>query len=234
METITEMNSVKNILGKFITLFSMDAAHSVASALLKAQAFKVSMDPLFTWTSGLKSPVYCDLRALNSDVEGRRLIVDELVKMIPEDVDVIAGTATAGISWAAWVAEKMGKPMVYVRGKSKEHGTKKQVEGIVPNGAKVVVVEDHISTGGSSIVSVEALKNECSAVVDMVLAINTYGLDKAAANFEGANIILKTVTNYDVILDVAEADGSITAEQKVQLKDFTADMGGWAERHGLN
>jgi orotate phosphoribosyltransferase len=212
----------------------MDAAHLVASALLDAKAFKVSLDPLFTWTSGLKSPVYCDLRALNSDVEARRLIVDELVKMIPEDVDVIAGTATAGISWAAWVAEKMGKPMVYVRSKSKEHGTKKQVEGIVKEGQKVVVVEDLISTGGSSIVSVEALKSECSAVVDLVVAINTYMFAKADANFSTAGIALKTVTSSPVIFAVARERGVITEEQEAMLQDFGTAPAGWAVKHGLS
>ncbi|MBT4384752.1 orotate phosphoribosyltransferase [Candidatus Peregrinibacteria bacterium] len=212
----------------------MDAAHQVAAALLDAKAFKVSMDPLFTWTSGLKSPVYCDLRALNADVEGRRLIVDELVKLVPEDVDVIAGTATAGISWAAWVAEKMSKPMVYVRSKPKEHGAKKQVEGFVDNGAKVVMIEDLISTGGSSIRTVQALRDECDAVVTKVVAINTYEMAKATANFAEAGLELETVTTSPTIFAVARERGVITEEQEAMLQDFGSAPAEWAGKHGLS
>jgi orotate phosphoribosyltransferase len=211
----------------------MDAAHSVAAALLDAEAFKVSLDPLFTWTSGLKAPVYCDLRSLNSDVATRRLIVDELVKLVPEGTDVIAGTATAGITWAAWVAEKLSLPMVYVRPKVKEHGAKRQVEGNFPNGATVVMVEDLISTGGSCIRTCEALRDECEALVSKVIAINNYTMPKATINFAEAGLELETVTTSPVIFSVAHERGAITDEQEKMLLDFVNAPADWAGRYGL-
>jgi orotate phosphoribosyltransferase len=208
---------------------------NVAQALLDTGAFKVSLEPLFTWTSGIKSPVYCDLRSLNSNVEVRRQVVDAFVEMISADeVDVVAGTSTAGISWAAWVAEKLGKPMVYVRSKSKEHGTKKRVEGIVTAGQKVLVIEDLISTGGSSVQTVEALREDCEAIVTDVLAINSYEMAKAASAFADLNVKLQTITNYSAILNVAMERGEFDQSQVDTLKDFGADPAGWADRHGLS
>ncbi len=207
----------------------MDHSKKVAQYLLKAGAFKVSLDPLFTWTSGIKSPVYCDLRALISDVEARDEIVAAFVEMIPADVDVIAGTATAGIPWAAWIAEKMKKPMIYIRSEAKEHGTKKRIEGMLVAGQKVALIEDHISTGKSSISAIAALRDEGGAVVDSVFAINTYELSSAAEVYKAAGVKVSTVTNYSVIL----GESGLPAEKIELLMDFRNDPAAWAGKHGL-
>lgn len=207
----------------------------VAEELLSTGAFKISFDPLFTWTSGIKSPVYCDLRALISNVNTRRVIVEAFQKMFPlvMDADVIAGTATAGIPWAAWLAEALGKPMVYVRSAAKEHGTKKRIEGALTPGQKVVLVEDHISTGGSSISAVEALRTEGQATVDMIVAINTYEMSKADAAFAEAKIQIRTITNFTAILTASKAKGTITPEQETALLEFRNDPASWAGKQGL-
>ena len=212
---------------------SSQDAHLVAEALLDAEAFKVSLDPLFTWTSGIKSPVYCDLRVLNSFVEQRRLIVEALAAMVPDTAEVIAGTATAGISWGAWVAEKKGLPFVYIRKKAKEHGAKKAVEGHVEEGQNVVLVEDLISTGGSSIRAVEILRDECGAVVDTVVAINTYMMAKADLAFAKADANLFTVTSSPLIFNVARQRGVITPQEELMLQEFGKDPAAWAKEHGL-
>lgn len=213
----------------------METSHHVAEEMLRIGAFKISLDPLFTWTSGIKSPVYCDLRALISEVETRNEIIDAMIAMRErwDDVDTIAGTATAGIPWAAWLAEKLGKPMVYVRGAAKEHGTKKRVEGNLKNGRKVILVEDHISTGGSSVSALEALRAEGSAIANEIIAINTYGLKKADETFTAAGVTIKTVTSYLIILEVAKAKELIDSDKETMLADFRQDPAGWAEKHGL-
>lgn len=202
----------------------MNYPGAVAQALLDTGAFKISFDPLFTWTSGIQSPVYCDLRALNSDVSTRKLIVEAWLEMFPfiKEADVIAGTATAGISWGAWVADALDKPFVYVRSKAKEHGTKRQIEGILESGQKVALIEDHISTGGSSIAAVESLR-EVGAEVIGVFAINTYLMPKAAVNFEAAGVDLSTICDFDVILQHADLE----ADKKEELKRFIQDPQGW-------
>lgn len=207
----------------------------IAEALLNTGAFRVSLDPLFTWTSGIKSPVYCDLRSLNSDVETRRLITEAFASLLDlKEVDVVAGTSTAGITWAAWLAEALSKPMVYVRSSSKEHGTKRRVEGVVQPGQRVVVVEDLISTGGSSADTVRALREDCDAVVTQVLAINTYEMPQAEAAFKTLGVQLNTLTSFSEIVSVAQSNKAITQEQVSQLQDFSKDPSGWAGRHGLD
>lgn len=208
---------------------------SVAESLLRAGAFKISLNPLYTWTSGVKSPVYCDLRALISDVAARREIVNAFAEMISQKVecDVIAGTATAGIPWAAWVAEKLGKPMIYVRGEAKEHGTKKRIEGMLPAGSKVVLIEDHISTGKSSLSALQALREEGAATVDYIFAINTYELKAANEVYANAAVQVRTITDYSMILSAAKAQGIIDDEKEKMLAEFRNDPASWASVHGL-
>lgn len=210
----------------------MDHSKKVAESLLKVGAFKISMNPLFTWTSGIKSPVYCDLRALISDVEARNEIVTAFCELVPE-CDVIAGTATAGIPWAAWIADKLGKSMIYVRGEAKEHGTKKRIEGMLIAGQKVVLIEDHISTGKSSISAIKALREEGGAIVDNVIAINSYELVTADTVYKDANVKVSTITNYSKILEVAKSQGVIDDEKEKMLADFRVDPSSWAGKHGL-
>ena len=213
----------------------MSQSKAIAEALLDTGAFKISMDPLFTWSSGIKSPVYCDLRSLNSNVRIRRQIVDAFVELINADeVDVIAGTSTAGIAWAAWVAEKLDKPMVYVRGTSKGHGTKKRVEGGMEAGQRVLVIEDLISTGGSSINTVKALREDCEAIVTDVLAITTYEMKKADIAFADLNVQAQTLTDFSTLLSVVVDRGVFSDDQLMLLKDFSSDPAGWAERNSLS
>jgi orotate phosphoribosyltransferase len=208
---------------------------AIAQDLIASGAFKISLDPLFTWTTGIKSPVYCDLRALISRVETRKMITEAFQKMFPHvaDADVIAGTATAGIPWAAWLAEALGKPMVYIRSAAKEHGTKKRIEGELKPGQKVVLVEDHVSTGSSSISAVEALRTEGQALVDTIVAINTYELTKAAEQFAAAQVQVYTLTNFTTILMAAKQQGMIDDAKEVLLADFRTDPAAWAGKHNL-
>lgn len=202
----------------------MDYKKNIAKSLLKAGAFKISFDPLFTWTSGIKSPVYCDLRALISDVKARSQIISAFLELLPVGVDVIAGTATAGIPWAAWIAEKATLPMVYVRSEAREHGTKKRIEGMLSAGQKVVLIEDHISTGKSSVSAITALREEGGAVVENVLAINTYELAAAKKVYEEIGVAVSTVTNYSTILEVAQESGLIDVTSLNTLLEFKNNL----------
>ncbi|WP_077622078.1 orotate phosphoribosyltransferase [Sediminibacillus massiliensis] len=191
----------------------------IAKQLHKIEAVKLSTENPFTWTSGIKSPIYCDNRLTMSDMDLRNKISDAFVRMIdemPEKPDVIAGCATAGIPHAAWLSEKLGLPMVYVRSKAKSHGKQNQIEGKVEKGQKAIVIEDLISTGGSSIKAAEALQQEGVHVIS-VLAIFTYGLRKAEAQFAGKAIPLKTITSFDTLLDVLEEENHIEEDEKTKL-----------------
>lgn len=214
---------VKNIIGNM----NQDTAKKIAQALLDCGAFKISLDPLFTWTSGIKSPVYCDLRALISHVEIRDLVTEAFVEQAGGmDVEVIAGTATAGIPWAAFLADRLKKPMIYVRSEAKEHGTKKRVEGALKPGQKVLLIEDHISTGKSSVSALNALREE-GAQVDTILAINSYELKEADEAFAAAGATVKTLSNYSVILQVVMEEGLITEEQHQLLQEFRKSPKEW-------
>lgn len=194
----------------------------IAQALLDIKAVTLSPQEPYTWASGLKSPIYCDNRITMSYPQVRRLISNgfvELIKKQYKDVDYIVGTATAGIPQACFVAELMGLPMAYVRPEAKAHGRSKQIEGYIPTGAKVVVIEDLISTGGSSIKAVEALESEGIEVL-AVLAIFTYELEKARKNFEEANIKLETLSNYTTLISVAKASNTISDADTELLKSW--------------
>lgn len=192
----------------------------VANNLLDIKAVQINTKVYFTWTSGMKSPIYCDNRLTMSYPVVRRNIIKafaEKIANMPEKPDVIAGCATAGIPHAAWLAEELNLPMVYVRSAPKGHGKGNQIEGHIESGQKVVVIEDLISTGGSAIESAQALQEAGVEVVN-VLAIFTYGLDKANVNFKKANLAYETITNYDELLTILQNDGQITDEEKDKLK----------------
>ncbi len=212
----------------------MNTAKNIAEALLDYEAVKISLDPLFTWTSGIKSPVYCDMRSITSNVDLRRRIINVFIDILEgDDVDVIAGTSTAGISWAAWLAEALNKPMVYVRKRAKGHGTKKRVEGRMDKAQSVVLIEDLISMGGSSAASVRALQEDCDANVVKVLAINTYGMKEADKIFKEFDVPLQTVTSFSTIIDVAVQRGDINKEQAYILREFSMDPTRWAQKLSL-
>ena len=202
----------------------------IAELLINTGAVKLQLDPPFTWTSGIKSPIYCDNRMLYSHPEARDFVANALcdrIRALHIEPDFVAGTATAGIGWAALVADRMDLPMVYVRGKTKEHGTAKRIEGDLPAGKDVVVVEDLISTGGSAISTVEALREEGEAHVVDVVAIFTYEMIKAAEKAQEAGVKFHPVSDFGTLLDVAVEQGRLTNEDLGIAAEFAKDPGNW-------
>ncbi|MDL2276903.1 orotate phosphoribosyltransferase [Breznakia sp. OttesenSCG-928-G09] len=194
----------------------------IAKNLLEAEAVFLRPNDPFTWASGIKSPIYCDNRLILSYPDKRRMVVDGFVKLIKSeypDVDMIMGTATAGIPWAALVADQMDLPMGYVRSSNKSHGKENKIEGKVTSGMKVVIIEDLISTGGSVKGVVEALRDTGCEVLSVV-AIFTYLLPKAQAAFDEMKCQLKTLSNYDYLLETALEMDYIKDEDLSKLQAF--------------
>ncbi|WP_122644955.1 orotate phosphoribosyltransferase [Enterococcus mediterraneensis] len=202
---------------------------TIAKDLLEIEAVFLSPNEPFTWASGIKSPIYCDNRITMSYPAIRKEIAAGLAEKIKEnypDVEVIAGTATAGIPHAAWVADILDLPMVYIRSKAKDHGKGNQIEGRITDGQKMVVIEDLISTGGSVLEACEAAKREGADVLG-VAAIFTYELPKGKARFEEAKTPLVTLTNYSALLEVALETDYINQEDMKLLKDWKEDPENW-------
>lgn len=202
-----------------------ELAKQIAASLLKIEAVALRPHQPFTWTSGIKSPIYCDNRLTMSFPEIRDLIASGFATLIQEkypDAEVIAGTATAGIPHAAWVADKLGLPMIYIRDKAKGHGKENQIEGMLREGQKVVVIEDLISTGGSSLKAALAV-NEAGGQALGVVAIFTYQLDKAIQAFEEAGMPLHALTNYTVLLEEAVELGKIQEADLELLQSWRAN-----------
>ena len=192
----------------------------IAKDLLDIKAVFLRPNEPFTWASGIKSPIYCDNRLTLSYPTVRTHVEEGLAKLIKEnypEVECLMGTATAGIAHAALAADILELPMGYVRGGAKSHGRNNQIEGLVKPGMKVVVVEDLISTGGSSLECVEALRQAGCEVLGMV-AIFTYLLPKATVNFEAKNCSFRTLTNYDTLVEVAVENNYIAPQDLEKLK----------------
>lgn len=207
----------------------MTTARKIASFLLKTKAVKLSPDQPFKWSSGWNSPIYCDNRITLSDVEARTFIKKALAKAIKKnfpDVDLIAGVATAGIAQGALVADYMNLPFAYVRPKPKEHGMGNQIEGKIEKGQKVVVLEDLISTGGSSIKAAEALTAQGIEVVGMI-AIFTYGFKIADDNFAEKNLKLVTLSNYNFLIDEALKQEYVKPSDVESLKKWRRNPAKW-------
>jgi len=200
-------------------------SQTTAQHLLTIQSVVLSPDAPFTWSSGLKSPIYCDNRLTMSYPEVRRFIakgLSQLVQVYYPEAEVVAGTATAGIPHAAWVSDLLELPMVYVRGSMKDHGKKKQIEGLINPGEKVVVIEDLISTGGSVLTAVEALREEGAEVIGS-LAIMTYGLPIAKQQFAEAGVSCHTLTDFSTLIHLAEERQIINDVQKKMLERWYQD-----------
>ncbi|MCX7568382.1 orotate phosphoribosyltransferase [Tumebacillus sp. DT12] len=194
----------------------------IAKSLLEIQAVALRPHEPFTWSSGIRSPIYCDNRLTMGYPEIREMIADGFAELIKEkygDVDVIAGTATAGIPHAAWVAHKLGKPMIYVRSSAKKHGKGNLIEGVLRDGQKVVVIEDLISTGGSSIQAVQGVREAGGEVIG-VAAIFTYEFPKASAAFAEAGVPFATLSSYSALLPIAAAENYISADDVELLQKF--------------
>lgn len=201
-----------------------------AAKLLKVKAIKLQPDNPFTWASGWKSPFYCDNRKTLSYPSLRTFVKTEIARVVLEnfeDVDAIAGVATGAIAQGALVAEALNLPFVYVRSKPKDHGLENLIEGELKPGMKVVVIEDLISTGGSSLKAVEAIRNNGCEVVGMV-ASYTYGFDVAKKAFEDAKVELITLTNYEAVLEVALKTGYIQESHVELLHEWRRDPAHWS------
>lgn len=206
----------------------------LAARLLAIGAVSLSPDQPYTWASGRRAPIYCDNRLTIAYPAVRRLITDGFVSRLDEVAlrpDVVVGTATAGIPHAAWLADRLDLPLAYVRAKPKEHGRSNQIEGRIEAGQRVVVVEDLVSTGLSSLAVVDALRT-AGADVAAVLAIFTYGLPEATAAFEQGGLTLHALTSYDVLIDVAAAEGRLEPAALASLQAWRADPRAWSVRHG--
>ena len=206
-----------------------ELAKNVAKNLLDIEAVFLSPNDPFTWASGIKSPIYCDNRITMSYPKIRREIAAGLAQSIKEnypDVEVIAGTATAGIPHAAWVAEILDLPMVYIRSKAKEHGKGNQIEGRISERQKMVIIEDLISTGGSVLEAATAAKREGADVLG-VAAIFTYELPKGTERFTEENMSLVTLTNYSTLLEVALEANYIEEKDLTLLKEWKIDPANW-------
>jgi len=204
----------------------MSIASEVAKHLLQIKAIKLNPQSPFTWASGIQSPIYCDNRIVLSYPQIRNFIKQSLVEKSAEfgDFDVVAGVATAGIAHGMMLADALEKPFIYVRSKAKGHGRKTIIEGKLKNKSKVLVVEDLISTGGSSLKAVGSLL-QVGAKVAGVLAIFTYGFEKAKDAFASANCRVETLSDYDVLIQEATANNYISKDDLATLIDWRATVG---------
>lgn len=206
-------------------------AVQTAKSLLQVKAIKLNNENPFTWASGRKSPIYCDNRVTLSYPEVRTFIRQQFVETITEcfsDCDVIAGVATGGIAQGVLVAQDLCKPFAYVRAEQKSHGLTNQIEGDVRDGQSVIVVEDLVSTGKSSLNAVKALRDRGCKVKGMV-AIFTYGLDVAIKSFAEAKVELHTLTNYNTLIAVARDENYITNEEMASLADWRMNPEKWSD-----
>lgn len=209
----------------------MEIEKLIAGHLLETKAVKLSPEKPFLWASGWHSPIYCDNRKLLSYPSIRKDIIAAFVSVITENfknVDIIAGVATGAIAWGALVADKLDKPFIYVRPKPKDHGLGAQVEGDLPKGAKVVVIEDLISTGKSSLSAVDALEKN-GAIVDGMVAIFSYHFIKSIRAFEEANVTLYTLSQYETLLDLAVEKNYIDGAMLNLLKEWRINPELWGK-----
>ena len=210
-------------------IFNKDTASQTAELLLQINAIKLNPSNPFLWASGWKSPIYCDNRITLSFPAVRNYLKNEFAKNIEKQFgkpDVIAGVATGAIGIGALVADVLGLPFVYVRPEAKKHGRLNQVEGFLQKGQNVVVVEDLISTGNSSLLAVDALQ-EAGANVKGMVAIFNYGFDVATENFKNANIDLYTLSNYENLLPLAVSKKYINEQEQETLADWRKNPSVW-------
>src|SRR5665213_1134154 len=223
---------IRDRLIRVYYLRSMTDKKAIAEKLLQINAIKLSIDKPFTWASGWKSPIYCDNRKSLSFPFTRDFIKSEMCNVIFqsfENADMIAGVATAGIPWGAMAADQLKLPYIYVRPKPKEHGLGNQIEGFFEPGKRVVVVEDLISTGKSSLQVVDVLKSAGLEVEGMVSIFN-YGFDEAKNAFEKAGITLKSLTDYESLIELAIAQKSINETDQEELMNWRKDPANWNNR----
>ncbi|NCP67393.1 orotate phosphoribosyltransferase [bacterium] len=204
---------------------------NIAQLLVEQNVVQTNFENPFTWTSGIKSPVYCDCRELISIPEARDIIVEAFLELMEREnlkCDYIAGPATAGIPWAAIIADRLKIPMLYVRSKPKGHGAGKMVEGkVFTQNPNIVVVEDAFSTGGSSIKSAEALRTEVGAMVTHIMGIFSWSTPQSITNAEEADITLAPLTEFHAIVKALIDSGKIDQTQKESLERFHDNPSQW-------
>ena len=206
-----------------------DTAKKTAELLLQIKAIKLSPEEPYTWASGWKSPIYCDNRVSLSYPPVRVYLKEQMAKIVEDEFgkpDVIAGVATGAIAIGVLVAQELGVPFVYVRPEPKKHGRQNQIEGVLESGQNVVVIEDLISTGKSSLAAVEALK-EAGATVKGMVAIFSYGFEVAAQNFKNQNVNLSTLSNYEILLEQALDSQYISQKELSLLRDWRSNPSEW-------
>jgi orotate phosphoribosyltransferase len=204
-------------------------AERVAQYLLEIEAVKLNVSQPFTWASGMKSPIYCDNRRILSFPEARNFVRESLAAMVRElypEAEIIAGVATGAIAHGVLVAQLLDLPFVYVRSSQKEHGLGNQIEGYLPEGKKVVVIEDLVSTGQSSLAAVDSLLSAKADVLGMI-AIFTYGLEKASENMESAKCPLHTLTNFNILIQQAVNMGAMHHSNLETLEEWRLNPSGW-------
>lgn len=213
----------------------MNISEHVAKILLELNAISLNPKKPFRYASNILSPVYTDCRVLMAYPDKRREIRDLYIDAIKKSgvkFDVVAGTATAGIPHAAWIADKLNLPMVYVRGKAKDHGKENLMEGIIKKGQKAIVIEDLVSTGESAINSVNAVR-AAGGQVEHVFSIITYGMEKARQSFQDNNLKLISLTTFAQVVNVAQEMGQISKEDISTILDWTADPVNWGKKMGF-
>jgi len=211
-------------------IYSDKIAIEVASLLLKVNAIQLKSKNYFTWASGWKSPIYCDNRILLGYPAERQTVSNSFSQLIKDKFpssNALSGVATAGIAHGAFVAQELELPYSYVRSSAKAHGKKNQIEGFIKEGSKIVVIEDLISTGGSTIKAIEALQIYGYEVIGAV-AVFTYGFDKAVEAFENINIPFYTLSSYEFLLQLLENENKLTAKEKEKLAQWRVDPAGWS------
>jgi len=216
-------------------IYNSDTASHVAASLLQIKAIKLNSHNPFTWASGLRSPIYCDNRITLSYPRIRTYIRQGLTDAILRfygETDVIAGVATAGIPQGVMIAQELGLPFVYVRPASKLHGLNNQIEGVIEDGQSVVVIEDLVSTGKSSLNAVKALR-KAGAEVRGMAAIFTYDLPIASKNFKEARCKLVTLSDYNILIKEAEINNFISENDKLSLMEWREDPQSWSNNHQI-